>query len=248
MKVVVVGGTGLIGTKVVGILRRAGHEVVSASPASGIDTITGEGLAVALAGADVVVDVANSPSLSDRDVLKFFETSGHNLLTGEAVAGVSHHVVLSIVNADRLPDSGYLSAKVVQEKLVKGSGTAYTIVRSTQFFEMLPALANANTEGNTVRLSPALFQPVASDDVAALLAAVALAAPVNGTIEVAGPDRAPMSDLVRRFLVAKGDERPVVSDRHARYFGTELSDSSLVPGNGAHIGATRFDDWLRAAV
>jgi uncharacterized protein YbjT (DUF2867 family) len=244
MKIVVIGGSGLIGTKVVNNLRNRGHDVVAASPRSGVNTITGEGLAEALAGSAVVVDVANSPSFDDNAVLEFFETSSRNLLAAEAVAGVRHHVALSIVGADRLTDSGYLRAKVAQEKLIEASKIPYTIVRSTQFFEFLDAIAQSNTEGGTVRLPPALFQPIASDDVAAMLAEVALGAPANGIIEVAGPERVSMAELVQQFLNAKHDKRKVVTDAHARYFGAELSGRSLVPGGRARIGRTRFEDWL----
>ena len=245
MKVVVVGGSGLIGTKVVNNLRRSGHEVVAASPASGVNTTTGEGLAEALISAAVVVDVANSPSL--ENALEFFEASGRNLLAAEAAAGVQHHVALSIVGADRLSDSGYLRAKIVQEDLIKASTSPYTIVRSTQFFELLNGLAQANTSGATVRLPGALFPPIASDDVAAVLTEVSLAAPVNGTIEIAGPDRISMAELVQRFLTEKGDKRTVVADAHVKYFGAELNERSLLPGARVRIAPTRFDDWLRAA-
>lgn len=247
MKIVVIGGSGLIGAKLVNNLRKRGHNVVAASPASGVNTITGEGLAEALAGADVVVDVANSPSFEDEAVLEFFETSGRNLLAAEAVAGVRHHVALSIVGTDRLSDSGYLRAKLAQEKLIKASKIPYTIVRSTQFFEFLGGIAQSNTNGNTVHLSPALFQPIASDDVAAVLTETALGTPVNGIIEVAGPERVRMAALVQRFLNAKHDQRTVVVDPHARYFGVELSDQSLVPGERARIAPTRFEDWLSKA-
>jgi uncharacterized protein YbjT (DUF2867 family) len=244
MKVVVIGGSGLIGAKLVNNLRQRGHKVVAASPASGINTITGEGLAEALAGAEVVIDVANSPSFEDKAVLEFFETSGRNLLAAEAIAGVKHHVALSIVGTDRLPDSGYLRAKMAQENLIKASKIPYTIVRSTQFFEFLGGIAQSNTDGKTVHLSPALFQPIASDDVVAALTEVTLGTPINDTIEVAGPERVGMSELVQRFLNAKHDERTVVPDAHARYFGVELRDESLVPGDCARIAATRFEDWL----
>src|SRR5262249_3573894 len=219
MKVVVIGGSGLIGAKLVNNLRQRGHTVVAASPASGINTLTGEGLGEALAGADVVVDVANSPSFEDKAVLEFFETSGRNLLAAEAVAGVKHHVALSVVGTDRLADSGYLRAKMAQENLVKASKIPYTIVRSTQFFDFLSGIAQSNTDGKTVRLSPALFQPIASDDVAAAMTDVTLGTPVNGIIEIAGPERVGMAELVQRFLNAKQDERTVVADSHARYFG-----------------------------
>jgi uncharacterized protein YbjT (DUF2867 family) len=244
MKIVVIGGSGLIGTKLVKRLRERGHEVVAASPNSGVNTITGEGLAQALAGAQVVVDVANSPSFEDKAVLEFFETSGRNLLRAEAEAGVGHHVALSVVGADRLPDSGYLRAKLAQEKLIKACKIPYTILRSTQFFEFLGGIAQSATNGKMVRLSPALLQPIVSDDVADALADVTLAAPVNGTIEVAGPERISLDDLVRRFLSAKKDPRHVVADVHARYFGAELNDQSLTPGENPRIGPTRFEDWL----
>ena len=247
MKVVVIGGSGLIGSKVVNNVLQRGHTVVAASPASGVNTITGEGLAEALAGAQVVVDVSNSPAFDDEAVLQFFQTSGHNLLAAEAVAGVKHHVALSIVGADRLPDSGYLRAKVAQESLIKASAIPYSIVRSTQFFEFLAGMARSSSSGSTVRLSPAYFQPAAADDVAAVLTEIALGAPVNGIVEVAGPQRERMADLVQRFLNAKRDDRTVVADTRSKYFGTELSDESLVPGAHARIAATRFDDWLRKA-
>jgi uncharacterized protein YbjT (DUF2867 family) len=247
MKIVVIGGTGLIGTKLVNRLRQARHEVVAASPNSGVNTITGEGLAEALAGAQVVVDVANSPSFEDHAVLEFFETSGRNLLAAEAAAGVRHHVALSIVGSDRLPDSGYLRAKLAQEALIKASKIPYTIVRSTQFFEFTAGIAKDATTGETVRLSPALVQPIASDDVAAALADVAVAAPANGTIEIAGPDRLALEEVVRRYLSANKDPRQVVADVHARYFGTELDDRSLTPGDHPRVGSTHFGDWLRRA-
>jgi uncharacterized protein YbjT (DUF2867 family) len=244
MKIVVIGGSGLIGTKLVKRLRQKGHEAVPASPDSGVNTITGEGLAEALAGAQVVVDVANSPSFEDNAVLKFFETSGRNLLAAETAAGVGHHVALSIVGTDRIPESGYLRAKMAQEKLIKASGIPYTIVRSTQFFEFMGGIAQSATVGQTVRLSPALLQPIMSDDVADALTDATLGAPVNGMIEIAGPERVPLDELVRRFLRAKQDPRTVVADTHARYFGAELDDRSFTPGEKARIGATRFDDWL----
>jgi uncharacterized protein YbjT (DUF2867 family) len=245
MKIVVIGGTGLIGSKLVSKLRQEGHEVLAASPNSGVNTITGEGLAEALAGAQVVVDLANSPSFEDRAVLEFFETAGGHLLPAEAAAGVKHHVALSVVGADRAPDSGYMRAKMAQEKLIKDSKIPYTIVRSTQFFEFTRSIAQSATTGQTVRLSPALMQPIASDDVVAALADVAVKPPVNGTIEIAGPDKLGMDALVRRFLNAIKDTRQVVADVHARYFGAELNDASLTPGDKARLGQTRFDDWLR---
>lgn len=244
MKIVVIGGTGLIGTKLVNNLRQLGHQVVAASPRSGINTITGEGLADALTGAQVVVDVANSPSFEDEAVLKFFETSGRNLLAAEATAGVRHHVALSVVNADRLPESGYMRAKVAQEKLIEDSQIPYTILRATQFFEFLRVIAESNTVGETVNLSPALVQPIASDDVAAALTDIAIGAPVNGTIEVAGPEKFRLDELIRRFLSANNDKRKVVTDIHARYFGIELNDRSLTPNDNPRIGSTNFDRWL----
>jgi uncharacterized protein YbjT (DUF2867 family) len=246
MKIVVIGGSGLIGTQLVNKLRELGHEVVAASPTSGVNTITGEGLAEALAGAQVVVDVANSPSFEDKAVLAFFETSGRNLLAAEAAAGVGHHVALSVVGTDRLLQSGYFRAKMAQEELIKASKVPYTILRSTQFFEFLNGIAQSATDGHTVRLSPAVVQPVVSDDVAAAMADVTLGAPVNGTIELAGPERLRLDELVRRFLTATQDPREVVTDVHARYFGVELNDQSLTPGTNARIGPTGFEDWLRS--
>lgn len=248
MKIVVIGGTGLIGGKVVTNLRQKGHEVVAASPNTGVNTITGEGLAEALAGAQVVIDVANSPSFEDEAVMAFFTTSGRNLLAAEADAGVRHHIALSVVGTDRLPQSGYLRAKVAQEDLIKASGIPYTIVRSTQFFEFLGGIAQSSTDGQTVRLSPAHVQPVASDDVAALVAEAATMAPANGVIELAGPERIGLDDLVRRYLAAKHDTREVVTDVRARYFGTELNDKSLTPGDNPHIGTTSFETWLGHAL
>lgn len=244
MKIVVIGGSGLIGTKLVTKLHHRGHEVVAASPKSGVNTVTREGLAGALADAHVVVDVANSPSFEDKAVLEFFETSSRNLLAAEAAAGVRHHVALSVVGADRLPDSGYFRAKLAQERLIEASGIAYTILRATQFFEFVDAIVQASTVGATARLSPAHFQPVAADDVAAVLADVTLGAPVNGTIELAGPERLSLDEFGRRHLGAKPDGRQVVADIHARYFGTELNDQSLTPGASPRIGSKRFMDWL----
>ncbi len=248
MKIVVIGGTGLIGTKLVNKLRQSGHEVVAASPASGVNTITGEGLAEALAGAQVVVDVANSPSWEDKAVLEFFETSGRNLLAAEAAAGVKHHVALSVVGTDRLQESGYFRAKMAQENLIKASKIPYTIVRSTQFFEFVSSIAQSGTVGQTVHLSPALFQPIVSDDVADAMADVTVGAPVNGTIEIAGPERVRLDELVGRFLRATQDPREVVTDVHARYSGVELNDQSLTPGDNPRIGATRFEDWLSRSI
>ena len=247
MKIVIIGGTGLIGTKLVNNLRQRGHEVVAASPSSGVNTFTGEGLAEVLTGAQVVVDVANAPQWDDKAVLEFFETAGRNLLAAEAAAGVRHHVALSIVGADRLPASGYLRAKVAQENLIKASKVPFTIVRSTQFFEFVKGIAQSATEGQTVRLSPGLMQPIAADDVAAALTDVAVAEPVNGTIEIAGPEPIRMDELVRQFLSATGDARKVNTDVHARYFGAELNDQSLVPAPGAkpRLGPTHYKDWLK---
>jgi uncharacterized protein YbjT (DUF2867 family) len=244
MKIVVIGGTGLIGTKLVNNLRRRGHEVLAASPKSGVDTFTSEGLAEALTGAQVVVDVANAPSWEDKAVMEFFQTAGRNLLAAESTAGVRHHVALSIVGADRLPASGYLRAKVAQENLIKASGIPFTIVRSTQFFEFAKGIIQSATEGQTVRLSPALFQPIAADDVAAALTGLALAEPLNGTIEIAGPKPIRMDEFARRFLSATRDPRKVTADVHAQYFGTELNDQSLIPGDNARLGPTHFADWL----
>jgi uncharacterized protein YbjT (DUF2867 family) len=247
MKIVVIGGSGLIGTKLVNNLRGQGHEVVAASPKSGINTITRQGLAEALAGTQVVVDVSNSPSFEDKAVLEFFETSGRNLLAAEAAANVRHHVALSVVGAERLPNSGYFRAKVAQESLIKRSGVPYTILRATQFFEFVGAIIESSMVGETVRLSPAHFQPVAADDVAAAMADVTLAAPANGIIELAGPERLSLDEFGRCYLAAKGDRRPVVADIHARYFGAQLDDRSLTPDAGSRIGGIRFADWLAAA-
>lgn len=244
MKTIVIGGTGLIGSKLVNILRENGHEVLAASPSSGVNTITGEGLAEALAGAQVVVDLANSPSFEDKAVLEFFETSGRNLLAAEAAAGVRHHVALSIVGTDRMPDNGYFRAKVAQEKLIETSGIPYTIIRSTQFLEFLGGIAASSADGNRVRLSPGLFQPIAADDVAAIVADVALAAPRNGIVEIAGPERAPFNETVARYLKAVGDPHEVVRDPEARYFGGRVEEHSLVPLGEALLGRIGFDEWL----
>jgi len=244
MKIVVIGGTGLVGSKVVSNLSRKGHEVIAAAPNTGVNTITGEGLTEALAGAQIVIDVANSPSFADEAVLNFFQTAGQNLAAAEKVAGVRHHIALSVVGTDRLPESGYLRAKLAQEELIKASGIPFTIIRSTQFFEFLGGIAQSATDGQSVHLSPAHLQPVASDDVAALVAKVATMAPANGVIELAGPERFGLDDLVRRYLAAKHDARKVVTDIHARYFGTELNDKSLTPGDSPHIGSTSFETWL----
>ncbi|QCO19463.1 SDR family oxidoreductase (plasmid) [Azospirillum brasilense] len=244
MKIVVIGGTGLIGSKLVQTLRERGHDALAASPKTGVNTITREGLAQAMDGAAVVVDVTNAPVWEDKAVLDFFETSGCNLLAAEAAAGVRHHVALSIVGSERLPDNGYFRAKVAQESLIKASGIPHTILRATQFFEFVGGIAQAATVGGEIRLSPALIQPIASDDVVAALAEVALASPVNGTLEVAGPEAIPLDELVRRLLQATKDTRKVVPDIHARYFGDVLNDQSLTPGRNPRLGTTRFEDWL----
>lgn len=245
MKIVVIGGTGLIGSKTVAILRQGAHDVVAASPNSGVNTITGEGLEDAMAGAEVVVDLANSPSFEDKAVLEFFETSGRNLVLAEAAAGVRHHVALSIVGIDRTSDNGYFRAKVAQEKLIELSGIPYTIIRSTQFLEFLGAIAASSADGNIIRLSPGLFQPIASDDVAAFVADVALAAPRNGIVEIAGPERAPFNAIVARYLKAIGDPREVVEDAEARYWGGRVDEHSLVPLGEARLGRIGLDEWLR---
>jgi uncharacterized protein YbjT (DUF2867 family) len=248
MKIVVIGGSGLIGKKVVNDLRQRGHEVEAASPSSGVNALTGEGLARAFAGAAVVVDVSNSPSFADAAVLEFFETSTRNLLAAERDAGVGHHVALSVVGADRLSDSGYMRAKVAQEGLIAASKVPYTIVRATQFFEFVGAIAQSATEGNTVRLPPALMQPILSDDVASTLAEIAVGEPLNGTVELAGPEPIRQDELVRQFLIANRDAREVITDVHARYFGTELNDQSLTPGANPRLGPTRFADWLTRSI
>jgi uncharacterized protein YbjT (DUF2867 family) len=244
MKIVVIGGTGRIGSKVVGLLRQRGQDVLAASPDSGVNTLTGEGLAEALVGAQVVVDVSNSPSFEDAAVMKFFQTSGRNLLAAETAAGVRHHVALSIVGTDR-SDNGYFRAKVAQEKLIATSGIPYTIIRSTQFMEFLGGIAASGADGNVVRLSPGLFQPIAVDDVAAIVAEVALAPPRNGIVEIAGPERAPFNEFVARYLKAVGDPRKVVRDSEARYFGGRVEEHSLVPLGEARLGRIGFDEWLR---
>ncbi|MGE6781639.1 SDR family oxidoreductase [Ensifer adhaerens] len=244
MKIVIIGGTGLIGTKTVERLRKQGHEVVPASPNTGVNTVTGEGLAETLAGCDVVIDLANAPSFEDKAVLDFFETSGRNLLAAERSAGVKHHIALSVVGTERLQESGYFRGKLAQEKLIKASGIPYTIVHSTQFMEFLGGIAQSGTVGDTVRLSPAYVQPIASDDVADAMAAVALAAPVNGTVEIAGPERSRLSDLVARYLKASGDNRKVEPDREARYFGALLKDGSLVSDDNPRLGRITFEEWF----
>jgi uncharacterized protein YbjT (DUF2867 family)/quercetin dioxygenase-like cupin family protein len=250
LKIVVIGGSGLIGSKVVNLLRQGGHEVVSASPSSGVNTLTGEGLSEALRDAQVVVDVANSPSFEDKPALDFFETSGRNLLAAEKTASVKHHVALSVVGTDRLTGggpgslSGYFRAKMAQENLIKASGIPFTIVHATQFFEFVKGIAQSGTDGSTVRLSSALMQPIAADDVAAAVAQAALGQPVNGTTEVAGPDQIRQDELVRRYLSATGDPRKVVTADKPLYFGIAVNDQSLVPGPNPHVGPTRFEDWL----
>jgi len=248
MKIVIIGGTGLIGSKLTTRLRQLGHEVIAASPASGVNTITGEGLNEALKGAEVVVDLANSPSFEDKAAMEFFQTAGHNLLAAEGSAGVKHHVALSIVGSDQLPDSGYLRAKMAQESLIKKSGIPYTIVRSTQFFEFVGAIAQSFAVGQEIHTPPAQFQPIDSDDVVAAVADVAVAAPINATIEIAGPERMRIDEFIARYLKKNKDTRRLVTDVHARYFGTELKDGSLVPSGNARIGSIRFDDYLNQSV
>ncbi len=244
MKIVVLGGSGLIGKKLVALLRGGGHEAVAASPSSGVNALTGEGLAGALAGAAAVVDVSNSPSWSDAAVLEFFETSTRNLLAAEAAAGVGHHVALSVVGADRLPDSGYMRAKVAQEKLIEAGGVPYTIVRATQFFEFLGGIAGSGGDGDTLRLPTQPMQPLAADDVAAALADVAAGAPSNATVELAGPETLSIAEFVGRFLAASGDKRKVVADPDARYYGAALDARGLNPGANPRLGPTRFEAWF----
>ncbi|WAG80513.1 SDR family oxidoreductase [Metapseudomonas furukawaii] len=244
MKIIVIGGTGLIGSKLVMRLRERGHDALAAAPSTGVNSVTREGLAEAMDGADVVVDVANAPSWEDQAVLEFFETSSRNLLAAEAAAGVGHHVALSIVGSERLPDNGYFRAKVAQENLIKASGMPYSILRATQFFEFVGGIAQSAVVGEEIHLSPALIQPIASDDVVAALVDVALGAPIGGTVEVAGPEAMPLDELVKRFLHGTRDERKVVPDVHARYFGAVLDDQSLTPGQDPRLGAIRFEDWL----
>lgn len=246
MKVVVVGGTGLIGSKVVANLRAAGHEAIAASPQSGVNTITGEGLSEVVVGARVVVDVSNAPSFADADVLAFFETSTRNLLAAEARAGVAHHVVLSVVGADRVPDSGYLRAKVAQEALIKAGRVPWSIVRATQFFEFLGQIASASTHDGSVHLSPAKVQPMAASDVAAAVTEIAMGEPTMRIVEIAGPERLGLNEIVARYLSSTGDSRKVVADPAERYFGAKLDDRSLTPGAEPRIGATRFADWVRS--
>jgi uncharacterized protein YbjT (DUF2867 family) len=247
MKIVVIGGTGLIGSKVVALLREQGHEAVPASPRLGVNTITGEGLAEALAGASVVVDVSNAPAWEDQAVLTFFETSTRNLLAAEAAAGVGHHVALSIVGVDRSPDNGYFQAKIAQEQLIAAGPIPYSIVRATQFFEFIDGIANDATTGDEVRIAPVAFQPIAADDVARAVAGVAVSAPLNGRVEIAGPDRFRFDDVIRRRLRARDDARQVIADPNASYFGAVPSEQSLVPLNGAQLGTIRLEDWLSQA-
>jgi uncharacterized protein YbjT (DUF2867 family) len=244
MKVLVIGGSGLIGTKVVARLRALGHEAISASPSSGVNTMTGEGLDAAIAGVHTVLDLSNSPSFADKDVLAFFETTGRNIAAAEVKAGVQHHVALSVVGADQLPDSGYLRAKVVQEAIIRDSGVPYTIVRSAQFFEFLNGIVQASAKGESVHLSTGYMQPIASDEVAGAMTTATISAPVNGIIEIGGPDRVRMADLVQRFLSAIKDPRQVIPDPKALYFGTVLEEDSLVPGPGATLGKIDFDTWF----
>jgi len=245
MKIVVIGGTGLIGSKVVGKLNALGHEAVAASPNSGVNTLTGEGLAEVLQGAQVVVDVSNSPSFEDTAVMNFFQTSTRNLLSNEAAAGVGHHVALSIVGSERIPDSGYMRAKVAQEKLIKEGSIPFSIIHATQFFEFVNRIADEATSANSVHLPPVLFQPMAAEDVASAVSAVAAGPPLNGTIEIAGPEQFRFDELIRKRLSELNDPREVIADPHARYFGAELSQNSLVPIGDAQLGKIRFEDWLK---
>lgn len=244
MKIVIIGGTGLIGSKTTERLRAKGHEVIAASPNTGVNTITGEGLAEALTGAEVVLDLANSPSFEDEAVMEFFETSGRNLLAAERAAGVRHHVALSVVGTERLQESGYFRAKLVQEKLIREGGIPYTIVHSTQFMEFLAGIAQSGMVDGKVHLSPAFVQPIASDDVADVMADVALGKPVNGLVEIAGPERFRLNELVARYLKASGDSREVVADPGARYFGARLEDGSLVADNAQRLGKVGFEQWF----
>ena len=244
MKILVIGGTGLIGSKLVKLLNERGHEAIAASPATGVNTMTGEGLDAALTGVDTVVDVANSPSFEDRAVLEFFQTSGRNLLAAEARAGVRHHVALSVVGTQRLAESGYFRGKIAQEALIVAGGIPYTIVHSTQFFEFLGGIVQSGTEGTEVRLSPAFVQPIASDDVALAMADATLAPPVNGIVEIAGPERVRLADLVQRYMAKIGDTRSVRADAGARYFGALLEDETLVPGVGPRLGKIDFETWF----
>jgi uncharacterized protein YbjT (DUF2867 family) len=248
MKIVVIGGTGLIGSQLVARLRQAGHEVLAASPKSGVNTITGEGLRAALEGAAVVVDVANSPSFDDQPAMDFFTMSGHNLLAAEKVAGTRHHLALSVVGTERLLEAGYFRAKLAQENLIRASGIPFTILHSTQFFEFVDGIVNSGVAGDVIRLSPALVQPVASGDVAAALADLALGPPANGIVEIAGPELFPLDKLASIAMTAKHDQRRVIADIHARYYGARLDDRSLTPGDHPRIGPTRFEDWLSRSI
>ncbi|MGS2613326.1 SDR family oxidoreductase [Micromonospora sp. LZ34] len=247
MRIVVIGGSGLIGSRVVSILEQQGHDAVGASPKTGVNTMTCAGVREALAGADVVVDVSNSPSFEPEAVMEFFQTSTRNLLAAEAEAGVGHHVVLSIVGADRLPDSGYLRAKVAQEQLLAESGIPYSIVRSTQFIEFVPLIVESATDGDTVHLSPALIQPIAADDIAAAVAEVSVGAPTKGMVEVGGPEQFRLDELGRSMLAERGESRDVVTDPEARYFGARLDERSLVPADGARTGRTTVAQWRQRA-
>jgi len=244
MKIVVIGGTGLIGTKLVKSLNEIGHEVIAASPKSGVDTITGEGLNEVLAGAEIVVDVANSPSFEDNAVMEFFETSGRNLLVAEAKAGVKHHIALSVVGTEFLQGSGYFRAKLAQEKLIKEAAIPYSIVHATQFFEFVGGIVQAGTAGDKIIMSPALVQPMASDDVVAGIVNVILNAPLNATVEIAGPEKIKLSELVQKYLSLKKDNSEVIADIHAPYFGVEINDQSLTPKDNAWLGTIRYDDWI----
>ncbi|SEA64395.1 SDR family oxidoreductase [Paraburkholderia sartisoli] len=247
MKIVVIGGSGLIGSRVVTLLSDAGHEALAASPRTGVNAVTGEGLSNALVGADVVVDVTNAPSWEPQAVLDFFRTSARNLGKAEVAAGVRHHVALSIVGCDRTPENAYFAAKVAQEEVIEAAGVPYTIVRATQFMEFIGGIADFSTDSGTVRIGDGLFQPIAADDVATILAQVALAAPLNGTVQIAGPDRAPFAEIVRRYLKSASDPRPVVTDREARYYGGRVEEHSLVPLGDARIGRINLDQWLAQA-
>ncbi|MGV2104206.1 SDR family oxidoreductase [Rhizobium sp. 21-4511-3d] len=247
MKIVVIGGTGLIGSKLVKRLQAKGHEVVAASPSSGVNTITGEGLAEAFAGAQVVVDLANSPSFEDKAVMEFFQKSGRNLMAAETAAGVKHHLALSVVGTDRLPESGYLRAKLAQEKIIKESGIPYTLVHSTQFFEFMFGIAQSGAQGDKVHLSPAMMQPIFSEDVADALVDFVLGVPLNKTVEIAGPEKIRMADAVGKYLRQIGDAREIVVDRQTRYFGAILDDSSLVPASAAWLGKVSYSEWVKTA-
>jgi uncharacterized protein YbjT (DUF2867 family) len=248
MKIVVIGGTGLIGSKLVSMLRQQGHEVLAASPASGVNTMTGEGLAEALAGAQVVVDVTNSPSFEANAVMEFFETSTRNILKAEATAGVGHHVALSVVGTERLSESGYFRGKIAQEKLIRESSMPYSIVHATQFFEFIKGIADGATVGNTVRLAPVLIQPMAAEDVASALDRISVGSPVNGVVEVAGPQQFRLDELIRLWLSERHDPREVIADPQARYFGAILGERTLLPGNDARLAETRLEDWLKQSL